>query len=455
MSGYWKLYQETAMKKEAVKLACVGLDCHRNFSLASGRGEDGRVVWRRRLEHADRAALRKELSKWPAGLPVILEGTFGWAWMSDELKQAGLDAHLSSGRKVAGWREARGLAKSNKRDADLLSELWSEKTTMRNGAAQRWWEVWCAPAEVRDQREWLRYRMSLVRLQTMVKNQIHATLHRHGLVHPYSDLFGTAGRKWLAEVCADEESFVRAAGRKTLKGRLALLEELRKQIAAATKQFRSALRRCAEVRQLTSLPGVSTILAYTVAAEIGRIDRFASGRQLASYSLLAPIADDSGELRDGKPIGRHVGKIGRRTLKYAWIEAARRAVWKTKGRFKDLFDRYTDKGKHDRGRGHIAVAHLMCLIGYSMLKNKSDYQETPPPRPGSAADRERKEKFAAESDCNQSLKRKEKKEEPTRKEELKRDDVFLVRERVLPACAMAAEKAGRDPAPSDLRQTEI
>ncbi len=105
----------------------------------------------------------------------MLEGTFGWGWMSDELKAAGLDPHLASSSKVAGWRKARGIAKSNRTDADLLSELWSERG--------RWWEVWLAPPAVRQQREWLRYRMTLVRTQTGLKNRIHAVLHRHGILH--------------------------------------------------------------------------------------------------------------------------------------------------------------------------------------------------------------------------------------------------------------------------------
>lgn len=433
--------KETAVKKDTVNLSCIGLDCHRNFSLASARDEAGTVVWRMRLPHADRNGLRKELSSWPRGTPVILEGTFGWAWMSDELKLVGLDAHLSSGRKVSGWREARGLAKSNKRDADLLSELWSEKPTMEHGVMKRWWEVWCAPPEVRDQREWLRYRMSLVRLQTMVKNQVHATLHRHGLVHSFSDLFGVAGRKWLSEVCGDEHSFVRESGRRTLKGRLALLELLRKQIAATTRQFRGALRRTPEIRRLSTLPGISTILAYTIFAEIGQIERFRSGRQLARYSLLAPVSDDSGEERDGKPIGRHVGKAGRRSLKWAWIEAARRAVRSKKSsRMKDAFDRYTDKGKHDRGRGYIAAAHQMCLIAHAMLKKQTDYQEVPPPRPGSQEDRRQKQILAKEKQNDQTTIMKR---------------ASLVRERAQPLRDMAAQVAELSMPLDDPGQTEI
>jgi len=174
----------------------VGLDSHRTFSTATARAADGKIVWRKRLEHADRRPLREELRTWPKGTPVVLEGTFGWGWMSDELSAAGLEPHLASSKlvlersegKVAAWRNARGLAKSNRTDADLLSELW--------GQQPRWWEVWLAPLEVRSQREWLRYRMTLARLQTGLKNRIHAILRRHGMVHGESDGSTTTLESW-------------------------------------------------------------------------------------------------------------------------------------------------------------------------------------------------------------------------------------------------------------------
>jgi hypothetical protein len=37
------------------------------------------------------------------------------------------------------------------------------------------------PPVVRQQREWLRYRLTLVQLQTGLKNRVHAILQRHGL----------------------------------------------------------------------------------------------------------------------------------------------------------------------------------------------------------------------------------------------------------------------------------
>jgi len=349
------------------------MDCHRNFSTMSGRDSDNKIIWRRRLEHKDREALRETLKSFAPGLPVVLEGTFGWGWLSEELKAAGLEPHLASSRKVAAWRTARGLAKSNRLDSDLLSELWPQQP--------RWWEVWLAPSEVRDQREWLRYRMTLVRIQTSLKNRIHAVLHRHGIVNEHSDLFGTKGRQFLSLLIGAKDGRLPESGLATIKGYLRLLDEIRRQIAQVTRELRRQLKRTPEGERLRTLPGVDWILAYTILAEVGRIERFASAKQLASYSLLAPMADDSGDPTDDAPIGRRVGHIGRRTLKWAWIEAAHGATKKSP-RLQDIYDRRTNKGKRDRNRGRIAVAHELCRIAYVMWKKGIDYTETPPPRPG-------------------------------------------------------------------------
>ena len=48
------------------------------------------------------------------GIPIVLEGTFGWGWLSDELSDAGLEPHLASSAKVAGWRKARGIAEATR-----------------------------------------------------------------------------------------------------------------------------------------------------------------------------------------------------------------------------------------------------------------------------------------------------------------------------------------------------
>jgi transposase len=358
------------------KVSHMGVDNHRTFSRLTARDAGNRVLLRQRLEHGDRVELRAALRRFPAGTPVIFEGTFGWGWLADELKECLLEPHLSSSRKVAGWREARGLAKSNVLDADLLSELWPQQP--------RWWEVWLAPAEVRDRRELLRYRMALVAVQTMTKNRIHATLHRHGILCGFSDVFGVAGWQWLQRLMQGD-SVLREAGRVTLAGYVQLLEQIRRQIAAVTRRVRQEVSADEQARLWHTLPGIGWVLAYTIGAEVGDAARFRRGGELASYSLLAPRAQDSGEELQDTPIGRHVGHAGRMTLKWAFIEAARGAVRKD-ARFRAVFQRRTENGRKDRNRGYIAVARRLAETGLACVKKKTPYRPTPPPRPGSRED---------------------------------------------------------------------
>jgi transposase len=363
----------------ASKVTQLGFDCHKKFSTVSGRDAAGKVVLREKLDHVDRQEFRRRLGQYPKGTPAILEGTFGWGWVSDELSGAGLEPHLASGRKIAGWRTARGLAKTNKLDADLLSQVWSE--------SERWWEVWLAPVEVRDQRELLRYRMALVQIQTGMKNRIHALLNSHGVISESSDLFGVAGWKFLQGLLEEANETLRPCTRQALGGYLKILKLIRLQIAQVTRLFRKQVISSPAARRLMTLPGVSWILAYTILAEIGRIERFRNRRALGRYCCLVPLADDSGEDDGSAPIGRHIGHAGRRTLKWAWIAASRGAVRKSE-RFRAMFDRRTNGGKRDRNRGYIMVAHELCELSYILWKREQNYMEKAPARPGDKTNQE-------------------------------------------------------------------
>ena len=362
------------------KVAHVGLDCHKTFSRVTARSAENRVLWRARWEHRDRRALREQLRRLPPGNPVVLEGTFGWAWMTDELEAGGLCPLLASSRKLAGRRQARGLAKCNRLDADLLSELPAERT--------RWWAIWLPPQEVRQRREWLRYRMALVRTQTALKNRVHGLLHQHGIILDVSDIFQGAGRRALQRLVGPAASALPPSTRAALRGYLQLLDHVRRQIATVTREFRRQVARHPVAERLRTIPGLAYILAYTILAEVGDFDRFPDARHLASYSLLAPRADESGDEDESNPRGRHLGRAGRRTLKWAWIEAAHSAV-RSGGVWRALFDAHTDGGQRNRRHGVIRVAHRLCTVAFACQREAHDYQPVPPPRPGSPATRRR------------------------------------------------------------------
>src|SRR4030042_558636 len=306
------------------KVSHIGCDLHKKFTIATARDAQHRALWRERLEHADRPGLQARLDAWPKGTPVIFEASFGWGWFADAVQAAQLEPHLASSRKVAAWREARGLAKSNRVDADLLSELWSQQP--------RWWEVWLAPPAVRDQREWLRYRMALVRIQTGLKNRIHAVLHRHGLVHGFADLFGRDGRRFLSLLVGPRDITLPDSARATLKGQLQLLDQVRRQIAQATRGFRRTVERDPVAERLRRLPGVGYVLGSPLGGGVGRRER----------------------------VRQRQGVRGRQT-----------------------YDRRTDGATANRNRGYIAVARKLAHVVDLVWRKSVEYTEEPPPRPGS------------------------------------------------------------------------
>ena len=362
------------MNKLKSNVACAGMDVHYKFSNVTFRDASGKLVSRRRLEHPDREKLRQRLGQWPSGIPVVMEASFGWGWLSDLVEQAGMEVHLSNCFKVEKMRKARGWVKTNKKDADLISLLPFELSD--------WWEVWRAPPDVRNRREQIRFRADLVGTQTMVKSRIHAVFHRHGVFHEFSDLFGGKGRMFLVALCLYNPVNLPSGALLALRGQVKLLDHLRRQLADAARILHRQLVKTPLTIRLKKIPGVGLILAHVFYSEIGMIERFRNHKSLASYCLLAPRADDTGQDDPSRsPKGRHLGQRGNHTLKWAFIEAAHGAV-RSGGKWRAIFDRVTNGGKKDRNRGYIKVARELVKVVYAVWAKGTEYQEIVPVRPG-------------------------------------------------------------------------
>lgn len=343
----------------------VGWDIHRKFSQLSLLERDERaeirVVKRTRLEHADRAAMRAELAKLPPGTPVAMEGAFGWPWIADLVTELGLEPHL--GHPPALKILAKHEAKTDRADADRLGRFWLRGTFP---------ESYLSTPAVRQLRERLRYRMALVHLRGGMKSRVQAILHRQGILHDFSDLFGKGGRAFLQTLA------VPAACRTALDGWLAQIDLVDAHLAEVEAWMQQHLEEDPIVGLLKTIPGMGLILAHVIRAEIGQLtERFAARQKLTAYCGLAPLADDSADRR-GR---RHISPACNHTLRWAFIEAAG-CVLRSKAcpdRLRRLHNRLTLGGRANKQQAKVAVARELCELVYIVWKKGEPYRETSTP----------------------------------------------------------------------------
>lgn len=346
----------------------VGWDIHRKFSKVSlmevtAEGEI-ELKERARLDHADLEGMRHWLSRLPEGTPVAMEAAFGWPWIADLLEESGLDPHL--GHPPALKVLAQHEAKSDRRDSDRLAKF------QLRGILP---ESYLAPPEVRQIRERTRYRMALTTLRCGVKNRIQALLHRFGILHTFSDLFGKQGRQFL------EGLPLPPASRTVMEGYLELLDEIVRKIQAVEKWMKENLKEDEIVLLLQTIPGIGLILAHVIRAEIGEIERFPDAGHLRSYSGTAPVSDDSAD-RHGV---RHCSPACNHPLRWALIEAIT-GVLNTNGhrgsRLRQLSGRLTFGGRSNKNQAKVALAGMIAEKVFVIWKKRTPYLENPAPRPG-------------------------------------------------------------------------
>jgi transposase len=361
-------------------VAVVPLDIHKKFSLAAPMSAEGKVLSKVKILHGDKEIMRNFFRQFPEGTDVVMEATFNWPWIADLAKETGLSPHLAHPPRV---REmAKGMAKSDKKDAVFDGRLWL-------AGGEIFPESYLAPPEVRRRRLILRTRSLVVKMRTMAKNNIHGQLFRLGMLfegeESVSDLFSVKGRRILEKLELPEVE------RGMLQEKLALIDSLDGHIGKIEQEAYKVLEYDARAEILDSLPGVGKILAHTILAEMGEVERFADGRALASYAGLLPLANESAEKDYGKKTSKRVNKF----LRLAALEAVTGALRKS-CRMRSLHARVRAKNKDKPGKARVAVAREIMELAYLLLKKNEMYKERGPERPGSKRGSVRKEKVIEE-----------------------------------------------------------
>jgi transposase len=232
---------------------------------------------------------------------AVIESMTGARFVHDTLEEFGWEVLVADAQKVKGLAPL--ACKTDKIDARVLAELsWRDLVPA----------IWLPDPAIRRERELARYRLHLVRHRTTLKNRIHATLMTFGHPCPVSDLFGHAGRELLDRLAIPDP------WRRNVDVSLGLIDDLEVQIAQLTVELGRQGADHRYIPLLVTAPGFGWINAYTVASEIGDIERFASPAKLCGYTGLCPRVYQSGASDRRGPIS----KQGSRYLRWALFEAA-------------------------------------------------------------------------------------------------------------------------------------
>ena len=327
----------------------IGCDFHPPFQrVAIFDNLTGEIIVRR-LEHtAEALAFYSSLSP---GALIGLEATGFSGWFERAMEKMGHQVWVGDAAQIRATMTRK--QKTDKRDAEQIVKLLLE---------DRFPKIWVPNNADRDARQLLLHRDKLVRVRTLVKNQVQYLAMNQGLQLKWK-LWTKAGQRQLVEL---EMAPYTADRRASL---LRLLQQLEGEI----EQLDGVVEREAQARpeavRLMTHPGVGPVTSLAFVVTLGPPERFPGARQVASYFGLIPSEHSSG----GKQRLGHITKQGNSFLRFLLVEAGHTACRKDP-ELKRYYGHCRRTHQH-AGVAKVAVARKLAVRLYWMLRDRIDYQE--------------------------------------------------------------------------------
>ena len=304
----------------------IGLDYHQDSIQVCVLDSDGKKLANRSVDND--ARIVEQVSR-RYGVPrrIAIEACCGAADLAEELAtQYDLPVQLAHPGYVN--RMKRSPDKTDLGDALLLADLVRVNYLP---------SVWLAPQETRELRRLVRHRAQLVRRRKDTKLRIRGLLRENRLKYPGSAKAWTkAWLAWLTEGAKLSES-----DRWIMEDHLQELVSISKRIAAVEAKIQRRTKDDSVVTQLLKLAGVGLVTAATLRAEIGRFDRFDTGKQLARFCCVTPRNASSG----ARQADAGLIKAGNPQLRTVLIELAQRLTGRIKGPWHKFASKMLERGK--------------------------------------------------------------------------------------------------------------
>jgi transposase len=282
------------------------------------------------------------------------------------------------------------------RKTDVADSAWLA-ALLRHGLLRA---SFIPPAAIRELREVLRYRKSLVRERAQEVNRLQKVLESANLklAAVATDVLGVSGRQMLDAVARGEgdpegladlargrlraklpqlrlalEGRVRPHHRVLLRAILAHVDFLEGALEALDEEVERALAPFApELALLETIPGVGRTAAAMLLAELGAdLRAFPSAKHLASWAGVCPGNRQSG--------GRRLP--GKTTHGNGWLrgvlgEVAWAAIRKRGTSFGARFRRLARR--QGKPKAVVAVLHNLLAVIYAVMTDRAPYQELGP-----------------------------------------------------------------------------
>jgi len=329
----------------------VGLDIHKKFIYGVVTDYKGNIIFENKIINEPKH-LDKFLAKIDQDSDIALESCICWEHIYDYLDDAGFrNLYLANPSRIG--LIAHSHKKTDAKDAKILADLLRTNMLPLSYAPSK---------DIRDQRQITRHRESLGRVQTDVKNKVHAILIRNGIVNPFENAFTKESMEFLKGI---ELSW---SDRYQLDNYLRLIVHIENQKKKSEELIKEYVDTHPSAKLLCTIPGIATYSGLMISAEIGDIRRFQNAKQLTSFAGLNPRVSQSGEkLYVGK-----ISKQGDKHLRWMLGQCANIAI---------MHDSTLSKVYHriKKRRGHnvaiTAVARKMLSYIFTMLSNNIKYNQ--------------------------------------------------------------------------------
>lgn len=326
----------------------VGVDYHTKFALMTRMTQSGRIISQDKVDNT-REQIRAYIAQLPAGSQVAVEATNNWYAFSEFVYGLPVDLRLVHPAKTKAIATAR--IKTDSLDSKTLANL------LRTNFIA---ESYLAPQQVRDTRELVRYRTTLVRMRTQFAVRIRSVLFKTGNQVSASCIYG---RKAALEL---EQLELRPIYRTEIESCLCLIGSLNQQIKQLEDLIKQQVETDEDSQLLMTIPGISFFGALLISCELGDYHRFTSSRKLCSWAGLVPSVRASG----GKTKLGSITKQGSSNLRFVLIEAVYHVTKKCPG-LRKQYQRLSKK--HGVQAARVAIARKLLAIMLAMLKSRQPF----------------------------------------------------------------------------------